>query len=798
MGNSGSTATVPTVGPEQTFRQRDRDSFTSKSQPTVLSHQIKRPNDRIYERGSSCKFSRPKVLPDAAVSPLRLRRTDNGEILHNGGTISARRQVGSSSPDSYEDREIRDEQVSRRMRLFKTRAESQKSANDDLQGHQHFHQHQLPITTLKRSLSTPQFHDEFLSGMEHDNSTRSKENSFEAEIRTEWKDRDIIRTDSAERINTLLAVSASRLENEQPFDSLFSNHNHDYLQSINNQNQLIRSMRKTANTPVKRFYFGMNDEIRETDNYRKNQDNIDGFLSLPGSDTLDLLDDQNSQNDGITVQLRATLPRKQLDIPQFSPLTAWRLLSCGESPHHRGDNNIIQCEEELEVLSSSAQNNHINHHLLLVDKSQDSGISADDSPRIDSQAAWTPQQDLEETSSDGGFSPFPTANSPDNTDNCQTARFSPRFILSLPRDDRLHIYTDQIQDGDRMRKVKEKSDDRDNMKKDCESALVDSNWVLSRSMPSLLNTTSFRQSQFSSIDLSPLQDDDLNSSLVKQPSFSYLANGGHIMYLPQYSKHKISEKNDKIGRNSIGNNAISKSCEDVARETAKEVSNQVQSSAPTSAPQSLQPKTKSERKFTFQSTIRQLERKRLAEKLSKEAETKENERRLEVEAMRKAEEEFQRKREREKVGIRQQLRLFSLTSNPTSTQILSEFHIPSRDYKEYRNKYGTENDSPKPEVQKKSMVHPAVTYQIPKSTQIYFNPRTNSDKDGEGGTKTIGVDNYRKKFAQGGVSLNDQSNHFTSYDHHIRGNSPIRLKGAIGLCSLQSNRLSETRGNALP
>lgn len=65
----------------------------------------------------------------------------------------------------------------------------------------------------------------------------------------------------------------------------------------------------------------------------------------------------------------------------------------------------------------------------------------------------------------------------------------------------------------------------------------------------------------------------------------------------------------------------------------------------------------------------------------------ENERRLEVEAMRKAEEEFQRKREREKVGIRQQLRLFSLSNNPASTQILSEYHIPSRDYREYRNKW---------------------------------------------------------------------------------------------------------------
>lgn len=75
--------------------------------------------------------------------------------------------------------------------------------------------------------------------------------------------------------------------------------------------------------------------------------------------------------------------------------------------------------------------------------------------------------------------------------------------------------------------------------------------------------------------------------------------------------------------------------------------------------------TKSQRKsnsrgkrFTFQSTVRQIERRRLAEKLSREAEAKERQRKGELEAMRKVEEEFQRKRAKEKASIRQQLRLF--------------------------------------------------------------------------------------------------------------------------------------------
>jgi hypothetical protein len=133
------------------------------------------------------------------------------------------------------------------------------------------------------------------------------------------------------------------------------------------------------------------------------------------------------------------------------------------------------------------------------------------------------------------------------------------------------------------------------------------------------------------------------------------------------------------------------------------------------------------RRFTFQSTVRQIERRRLAEKLSREAELKERQRLGELEAMRRVEEEFQRKRAREKANIRQQLRLFNLDENiysslptgwgdtradpdgapsstpspasaassgpsgsgkaqrqATSTQVLSEFRQPSREYREYR------------------------------------------------------------------------------------------------------------------
>lgn len=64
--------------------------------------------------------------------------------------------------------------------------------------------------------------------------------------------------------------------------------------------------------------------------------------------------------------------------------------------------------------------------------------------------------------------------------------------------------------------------------------------------------------------------------------------------------------------------------------------------------------------------------------------------------MKKVEEEFQRKREREKADIRQQLRLYNLTEGgreqpdgavvpppAPGTQVLSEFRQPRRDYRDY-------------------------------------------------------------------------------------------------------------------
>lgn len=75
---------------------------------------------------------------------------------------------------------------------------------------------------------------------------------------------------------------------------------------------------------------------------------------------------------GIALQLRPTLPRKQLEIPRFSPTAAWRLLSSLDvSPAASPDSGRDMLEDRIPA-QDCAQ--------LSLDKSADSGISGDASP----------------------------------------------------------------------------------------------------------------------------------------------------------------------------------------------------------------------------------------------------------------------------------------------------------------------------------------------------------------------------------------------------------------------------------
>lgn len=89
---------------------------------------------------------------------------------------------------------------------------------------------------------------------------------------------------------------------------------------------------------------------------------------------------------------------------------------------------------------------------------------------------------------------------------------------------------------------------------------LDGNWLLSRSVPSSLNLQAPEAWRHSSDSpggspgdspagspSSPEQDDDVFRDILKQPSFSYLATGGHVMYLPDFASKRFSDRDHRWG-----------------------------------------------------------------------------------------------------------------------------------------------------------------------------------------------------------------------------------------------------------
>ncbi|RLU16838.1 hypothetical protein DMN91_010906 [Ooceraea biroi] len=677
----------------------------------------------------------------------------------------------------------------------------------------------------------------------------------------------------------------------------------------------------------KTFYFGMDEALsNESRNcVDQHMEQIQSRLQsreVNGSiECFDYTDDGKSGVEDISLKLRPTLPKKQLEIPRFSPSAAWRLLSALEAPgpamSTASEEVPVMFEERIERLSRPpppliALGPRSSH-----DKSGDSGISGDAGAANDdsldvstntnnngngngrlktsaTRPTWTPQQDLgEESSSDAGVDSPPPMPTP--------VKFPPRahvFSLSLPRDDsRMYLYSpDKGKDGSTFNSLQK-------LKRSVSGALglgpldlerkrtrdvLDDNWLLSTSAPTSLQHTQITDATRSSppgwkpgYDDEDEDDEELEEELIddrgdfpvimKPPSFSYLASGGHVMYLPesndsQYQSQSLNRINNAATdseKNSAGNSApkyrkngvdefrkpgketektskhskeptvlmdkpfagdgkviskFSKSCENISEMKQR-------SSSPTGDQQNLQddkeiapemkPPLKSNskgRRFTFQSTVRQIERRRLAEKLSREAEAKERQRKGELEAMRKVEEEFQRKRAREKANIRQQLRLYSMDENlsslptvwdssqlsradpdgapsssassPTSvppaklttirkSSVSSDEYLrkraPStdsrqqqqqqqqqqqpREYKDYRPKYydWVPTESSSHLDYKQTTVHPKVVCDIPKSSPVFVDVHANVGKTANL-SSTPRSDNYRKDFAHGAVA----------------------------------------------
>ncbi|XP_050680558.1 uncharacterized protein LOC126976320 isoform X2 [Leptidea sinapis] len=407
---------------------------------------------------------------------------------------------------------------------------------------------------------------------------------------------------------------------------------------------------------------------------------------------------------GIALRLRPTLPKKKVNPSKFSPSEAWKQLASLDARLAQIQPLAVEIKLSGDISSESSPRSEQS-----AVKSGDSGISGDhghSDHRIDSPArqhvppnaaTWTPQQDLGDSGSEGNRAAV-------TSDHPTLATFTPGqpFSLSLPRDQQ--DKGKQLQQGfNSLQKLKKSvsgalgaalGSRRFDLEHDPMLHEPEQNWFLTKSAPnSLSNPMLFQQ-------LRAKNDGDIKEETKETEKdtlspwrnhSSGLSWGGHVMYLPpappglEQPLSILTPLDRPVRSKSSG-------CLEVAARAARaaalagEMRERERSASPEgrvarAVPARVEPVTKisqgKNKRFTFQSTVRQLERRRLAEKLSKEADLKEQQRKTELEAMRRVEEEFQRKRAREKANIRQQLRL--VTSGANCSDPIKSQHNKSRD-----------------------------------------------------------------------------------------------------------------------
>lgn len=284
---------------------------------------------------------------------------------------------------------------------------------------------------------------------------------------------------------------------------------------------------------------------------RNNSDSSGSVLSSVAFDdeyTVRLNDDANryegtSDDDGTNIQvhLRPTLPRRQYDIPRFSPSAAWRTLEIPVEQHKadakaQSTQATLSNSEDQTLLPSSPEQAHcqLEERIQRVyrdpipgfsdNKSGDSGISGDaglpDRPDSSSRpynhrplksivdeatpkvgpflTPWTPQQDLnDDSSSDGAVDVNGSKEDSGKLSNCGHI-----FSLSLPREGNFSAYNGQLNDTyyapkhtfNSLQKTKPSLAqvfgglDDNGIPYENKLSIFDSdNWVLSRSAPNSID-----------------------------------------------------------------------------------------------------------------------------------------------------------------------------------------------------------------------------------------------------------------------------------------------------------------------
>lgn len=430
-------------------------------------------------------------------------------------------------------------------------------------------------------------------------------------------------------------------------------------------------------------------------------DNLSGGASSSAKSSLSSGSDQDLN---VNIQLRPTLPRKQMDIPRFSPTDAWRALWALESPQPRRserlrsesstDNGDILEEQIRRVSRVTAPRR------AMADRCGDSGISPDaGSPlfihdAIDNSGfvpgagmrsqgvgrasppdgirddQWVPKEDLMDDSDSGSIGPTTSGLQEKQTPGMLglQAKFTMPANMFLPwstpsttlrteeSSDQSSRHRGKIRKNPRLTPTNENFNSLRNLRKALglrardvqeDRRGIDSNWSLSRSAPNSLNIVSElelrRSSEKSSEDAvtpevedkpcDPVWSEAVKSDSTRRTSSFSFSREGHVMYLPEYAVAHTGS-NHKPQKSQHGSRY----------------------------------EYKKGKKFSYMSTVRKEERKRLEERLAQEVAEKEKLREKEIRWMNRVEEEFRKQRDKEKVDIRQQLRILSLESKKTRHQ----------------------------------------------------------------------------------------------------------------------------------
>ena len=404
-------------------------------------------------------------------------------------------------------------------------------------------------------------------------------------------------------------------------------------------------------------------------------------------------------DDSISMHLRPTLPRKQLEIPRFSPLSAWRSLTLDRAasrPWRGADTS--DASDGPEPLMTTPPRRRRPHT-----KSADSGISGDassppppplaaSSPAPDRADGWVPAHDLDLSS--GGE---------ESTSRQQRGTSLPPQLMS--RTDMFPAATETPTDRGERHMSPHTFNSLRQMKRSVSTAIaalrrspahsLDENWLLSRSVPGSLN----------GVEEEAARPGEARSDVGG-------TGGRHVLYLPEYHSMPLPRRADRAGRaTAAGRRGAGLSSTDLwstgersehqsqeqgesldrsrdesiddhrhkqrtdrrdeyrkdhgsdrwdehekerrnehrdangSREELRDERREERRATPEKPPRTSLSTGK--RRFSYQSTVRQLERRRLEARLSRLAEEEEQQRLNELHILHQVEQQFQRKRAKE-------------------------------------------------------------------------------------------------------------------------------------------------------